>query len=160
LGPSKLRGDRSDEETWLKLSDGSILSYDVFASISSGTGSAQRYVPSEGGAGTWVDAGTVPVDLSSSSLGFELGPASLLPDGRAFFIGATGHTALYDPATNTWTAGPDIPNGQHADDAPSCVMPNGHVIFAADGSSGSQTFSTPTHLYEYDPVAGTMTQLA
>ena len=31
-GPGKLHGDQSDEETWVKLPDGSILSYDVFAS--------------------------------------------------------------------------------------------------------------------------------
>ena len=153
---TKLRNERSDEETWLKLADGSILSYDVFSSINTGVGSAQRYIPSTN---TWVDAGTVPVALSSSALGEELGGAALLADGRAWYIGATGHTALYDPATNSWTAGPDIPNGQHADDAPACMMPNGHVLFAADGSSTSSTFSPPTHIYEYDPVAGTITQV-
>src|SRR5206468_10071978 len=125
---TKLRGDQSDEETWLKLSDGSVLSYDIFSSISTGTGHAQRYVPSTD---TWVDAGTVPVALSSSALGYELGGAALLADGRAWIIGATGHTALYNLTTNSWTAGPDIPNGQHADDAPSSVLPNGHVLFAA-----------------------------
>jgi hypothetical protein len=28
-----------------------------------------------------------------------MGPAILLPDGRLFFIGATGHTALYTHST-------------------------------------------------------------
>src|SRR5262249_33978946 len=53
---TKLRDDRSDEETWVKLPDDSILSYDIFASISTGVGHAQRYVPATN---TWVDAGTV-----------------------------------------------------------------------------------------------------
>src|SRR5205807_9530000 len=33
---SKLRTDKSDEESWVKLPDDSILSYDIFSSISSG----------------------------------------------------------------------------------------------------------------------------
>src|SRR6266436_3002133 len=39
----KLRNDRSDEETWLKLPDGSVLSYDVFASETDAKFEAQRY---------------------------------------------------------------------------------------------------------------------
>jgi hypothetical protein len=146
---TKLRNDQSDEETWIKLKDGSILSYDVFSSISTGVGHAQRYVPSSG---TWVDASNgAPNNLSSSAVGYELGPAFLLPDGRAFFLGATGHTAYYDPSTNTWTAGPDIPNGRGADDAPGAIMPNGKILFAAD----TPKFNGPTHVYEFDPNGGT-----
>jgi hypothetical protein len=67
-----------------------------------------------------------------------------LQDGRALVIGANQHTALYNQATNTWSAGPDVqgvlsnPFGrlQHAnfgaDDAPAALMPNGHVLLAAD----------------------------
>src|SRR5262249_23546947 len=79
---SKLRSDKSSEETWLKLPDDSILSYDIWASTPT-AGHAQRYVPSSG---TWVDAGTAPGNLTSSSVGNEMGPAFLLPDGRVFQI--------------------------------------------------------------------------
>jgi hypothetical protein len=151
---SKLHSDRSDEETWLKLPDGSVLSYDVFNDVDNGHSTAQRYVPSTG---QWVDAGTVPVDLSSSTLGDEMGGATLLPDGRAWFVGATGHTAFYTPSTNSWTAGPDLPNGQHADDAPLCALINGNVLVAADGPGA--TFSPPTHIYEFDPIAKTYTEV-
>jgi hypothetical protein len=151
---TKLNNERSDETSWVKLADGSILSYDIFNSINNGQNTAQRYLAASN---QWVPAGTLPVALSSSALGYELGPAVLLADGRAFFIGANGHTALYSPATNSWTQGPDIPNNQHADDAPGCVLPDGRVLFAADGPGS--TFSTPTHLYEYEPVANTMTQV-
>src|SRR5205085_1001404 len=51
----KLRGDGSDEESWVKLPDGSILSYDVFSSMG-GTFQAQRYIP---GTDTWVNASTL-----------------------------------------------------------------------------------------------------
>jgi hypothetical protein len=144
---SKLHNnDRSDEETWLKLPDGSVLSYDVNNDADNGQSTAQRYIPSMD---QWVDAGTVPVNLSNSALGNEMGGATLLPDGRAWFVGATGSTAFYTPSTNTWAAGPNLPNGQHADDAPLCMMSNGHVLLAADGPGG--TFSTHTHLYDFDP---------
>jgi hypothetical protein len=144
---TKLANDRSDEETWLMLPDGSVLTYDVF-----NNGHAQRYVPSSG---TWVDAGNVPVALSSSSVGFEMGPATMLQDGRAFFVGATNHTAVYNPATNSWTAGPDMPSGIGADDAPGALLPNGHFIFAAD----HPLFNGPTMIFEYDPVANSLSQV-
>jgi hypothetical protein len=147
-GPTKLYGDGSDEETWVKLSDGSILSYDIF-------GNAQHAQKLDPTTMTWVDAGAVPVALSSSAVGSELGPGLLLPDGRVFLIGATGHTALYSSSTNTWTAGPDIPNNKGADDAPAAVLPNGDVIFAAD----TPLFNGPTQLFEFNPSANTITQL-
>jgi hypothetical protein len=150
----------SDEETWLKLPDGSVLSYDVWSDAGDfHLSAAQRYVPSTN---TWVDAGTVPVDLSSATQGgkfsFEIGGATMLPDGRAWFVGATGHTAFYTPSTNSWVAGPDLPNGQHADDAPLCSMTNGHVLVAADGSSSSSPYSPPTHIYDYNPLTNMFTE--
>jgi hypothetical protein len=144
---SKLANDQSDEETWLMLPDGSVLTYDVF-----NNGHSQRYIPSSG---TWVDAGTVPVNLSSSSVGFEMGPAALLQDGRALFVGATNHTALYDPSSNSWTAGPDMPAGMGADDAPGAMLPNGHFIFAAD----HPLFHGPTSIFDFDPSANTLSVL-
>jgi hypothetical protein len=59
-------------------------------------------------------------------------------------IGANQHTGLYNPTNNSWAAGPDIhgtlsnPFGtvRHAnfgaDDAAAALMPNGHVLLAAD----------------------------
>jgi hypothetical protein len=78
-------------------------------------------------------------------------------------IGATGHTALYSPATNTWKTGPDIYgnlNGASvlfgAADAPAAVMPNGHVLLAADASPVLGTFQGPTQLFDFDPMASTI----
>jgi hypothetical protein len=143
---TKLANDRSDEETWLLLPDGSVLTYDVF-----NNGHAQRYDPASG---TWLDAGTVPVNLSSSPED-EMGPATMLPDGRAFFVGATNHTALYDPSTNTWTAGPDLPTGMGADDTAGALLPNGHFLFAVDKPS----YRPPTILLDFDPVTNTLRQV-
>src|SRR6202011_4855075 len=105
---------------------------------------------------TWVDAGSVPVPLTGSSIGDELGPAFLLADGRVLQIGANSNTVIYTPATNTWAPGPTIPNGKGADDAPGAELPNGHVIFAAD--TFSPTFTGPTQLFDFDPTTNTITQ--
>src|SRR5439155_22375346 len=72
-GP-KLRNDASDEEAFTKLPDGSILSYDIFASFTTGVFHAQRFDPQQD---IWVDASNVdptnpPVTLSGPALGFEL----------------------------------------------------------------------------------------
>ena len=151
-GGTKLRGDGSSEETWSLLPDGSILSYDIFSSISFGVGHAQRYVPS---LNTWVDAGNLPALLSTPTQGYEFGPQMLLPDGRVFAVGANNQTALYTPSTNTWAAGPSLPVGMGADDAPAAELPNGHVIFAAD----TPLFNPPTVLYDFDPATNSLSQL-
>ena len=125
----KLHSDGSDEETWLKLHDGSILSYDIDASIDDGKSEAQRYVPATN---KWVDASyaldaTHPPSLLSDGppaasgafaspnelQGEELGPAFLLPNGNAMFFGGNGHTAIYNPVTNLWSAGADLPTRPH-----------------------------------------------
>lgn len=153
---SKLRGDISDEESWVKLPDDSILSYDIFSSIWTGTGHAQRYVPSQG---KWVDAGTLPVLLSSFDDGAELGPALLLPDGRALFLGANGNSAFYTPPVNptdpgSWEAGPPIPNHLTSNDAPGAMLPNGDVLFEA-----SPPDAGPTTIFEFNPVTNTYTDV-
>ena len=94
----------------------------------------------------------------------EIGPAILRPDGTVFATGAAvagqaAHTAIYRPGATpnvagTWTAGPDFPAIDDADDAPAVLLPSGNVLVA--GASGA--------LYEFDgtnfrttvaaPVAG------
>lgn len=140
---TKLRSDQSDEETWVMLPDSSVLSYDIFASPPSGPGSAQRYVPATG---VWVDAGSVPVPLSGSNFGYELGPATLLPNGTVIQIGANENTAIYTPSTNKWKKGPRLPTGMGADDAPGVMLPNGHFLFVAD----HYLFNGPSRVFDYD----------
>ncbi len=164
---TKLRGDESDEETWIKLPDGSILSYDVFSSISTGVFHAQRYIPSTG---TWVDASNLsttspPHILSTSSVGYELGPGLLLPNGNVFLEGGNGYTAYYNPTTNLWSAGPMLPtNGGKqlvAADAPAAMMANGDVLMALSPlgklSHGEYSFPNPTYLYEFNLNDGSYT---
>jgi hypothetical protein len=148
-GPKIFRGGSTDEQSFVKLADGSILTVD-------GNTTSERFIPS---LNQWVNDGAVPVTLFDSL--HELGPGVLLADGRAFFIGATGHTALYTPSgTNspgTWVAGPDLPAGLGDDDAPGAVLPDGTVLCVA-GPSG--TYNGPTTFYIYDPVANSFTNIA
>ena len=154
---TKNNDDQSDEENWVKLSDDSILSYDVFYRTGEATGLAQRYIPSTG---TWVNTGTVPVALSNTSE-YELGPNGLLPNGDVIQIGGNGNTAIFDPSTDTntgggtWTAGPVIPGGYVSDDAPGIVLPDGQFIFTAD----QPNYTAPTHVFDYDYTTNTITDI-
>jgi hypothetical protein len=152
---SKLNGDRSDEEAWTKLPGGKILSYDVFASSPSNV-LAQYYNEATN---TWVQTGAPTVLMSSSANGFELGPGFALPNGMAIQFGGNGHSSLYNPATNTWSAVPDTLDSSNVlkamDDAPGAELPNGNILFVAD----SVLFNAPTEMFMYNTTSNTITQV-
>jgi len=151
-GATKL--DSASEETWVLLSDGTIVAPQCVNHPN-----AEKYLI---GANKWVSAGTLPVDVVEAS-SIETGPGILLPDGRAFFVGATGKTALYNKPANpvnpgTWTAGPSFPKINNkqlgAKDAPGSLLPNGKVLCAVgpvDGVSGN--YLPPTYFFEFDGVS-------
>jgi hypothetical protein len=134
-----------DETAWIKLPDNSLLFVDV------DTTSTERYIPA---LNKWVVDRAVPVSLYDS-FGSEAGAAFLLPDGRAFFLGSTGHTAYYVPSGNVnpgnWTAGPDIPAGMGTPDAAAAMMVNGKIMCAVSPVPfAANHFPTPTYFYEFD----------
>jgi hypothetical protein len=142
---TKYHNASSDEESWTLLPDGTVLTVEVV----SGINEAQKYIPAEN---RWVSAGAPPQSLFG---GAEIGPGVLLPDGRAFFLGASGHTAFYTPPANvddpgTWQSGPDLPNGLKGFDTPAALLPNGKVLLVA-----ATGYSPPGSFFEYDPVANT-----
>ena len=164
---NKVYESGNDEEGWTKLADGRILTYDIGPTISTGQSYAEVYDPV---ANVWSGIspadgtanGTLPL-LTSVAADYEMGPSIRLLDGRSFLVGATGHTALYTPSTNTWSAGPDIMgtlNGSPAlfgaDDAPLAILPTGHVLLAADAGPTLGAYSPPTELFDFDPTAGTI----
>jgi hypothetical protein len=127
-----------DEVSWVKLSDESILTVDGNSNTS------ERYIPATN---TWVNDALVPIALWDSNI--EIGPAFLLPNGKAIYFGSTGHTAIYTPSGSTtpgtWVAGPDFPGGIGMADAPGAMMVNGRIL-CATGSYGN----APTTYYEFD----------
>lgn len=149
VGPKVVRGTYQDEASWVKLPDDSIITIDPFGVNS------ERYIPS---LNKWITDTTVPVPLYNN-LG-ELGAGFLLPDGRAFFLGGTHHTAFYTPTGNTnvgsWAAGPDIPNGFGVTDGAGAMMMNGKILCAVGSSSN---YNAPTYFYEFDPVANSFTSV-
>jgi MYXO-CTERM domain-containing protein len=160
------------EEGWVKLANGNVLSYDEWSSVyyhPGSTGYAEMFNPSTG---TWQDVspatgaanGSIPalsaVSDVKGNFWMEEGPPLLLPSGNVFFIsGGTSSTALYNPSTNTWSAGPSLPFPYTADDAPAAALPNGDVIFTADSALSKGAFGGPTAMFDYSPGAGTITQL-
>jgi len=152
IGPSCL-GPKA-ESSWLKLPDESILFVELLSRTS------ERYIPS---LGTWVADATVPVSLYDTAVD-ETGPAVLLPDGRGFFMGSTGHTAFYHPSGNsspgTWTAGPDLPDSQATPDAPAAMMVSGKVIFVTSPQPDSiNLFPTPASFYEFNYLNDSFTRI-
>lgn len=153
-----------NESMWLKLPDSSILMVDMQRQdtgyVFTTPAHTERYIPS---LNTWAVDADVPVDLYDS-ISFETGPALLLPNGTAFFMGSSGHTAYYTPSgTNspgTWAAGPDIPNGNGMPDAPSAMMVNGKILFACSPApTPGNTAPSPTYWFEFDYLTNTYTQI-
>ena len=151
-------GEQQDEASWVKLPDDSILTIDP------DTSNCERYIPS---LNQWVNDASVRVAMYDILPGYvgEIGAAFLLPNGRAFFLGGTGHTAIYTPSGNsspgTWVAGPDIPNGQVAADAAGAMMVNGKILCVTSAAlfvngSGNVVFPTPASFYEYDYSVGSI----
>jgi hypothetical protein len=158
-GPTK-DDTRCTEETWALLPDQTVLCLECDRQPR-----AEKYVMA---ANQWVSAGSTPVVLVDTGSD-EIGSALALPDGRVFCIGATANTALYTPPAianqpGTWAAGPSFPvvvSGlvTGAKDAPACLLPNGRVLcVVAPYSPSAGTWGNPLYIYEYDPVANTLTQ--
>ena len=134
-----------NESVWVKLPDNSILFVDRLAT------SSERYIPASN---TWVTDATVPVSLYDS-FGDETGGAELMPNGKVFFLGATGHTAIYTPSGTTspgsWIAGPDVPGAKGAPDAPLAMMVNGKILcIVSPVPTSANHFPSPSNFYEYD----------
>ncbi|MEP7119072.1 MAG: kelch repeat-containing protein, partial [Acidobacteriota bacterium] len=107
-----LKGSSSSEESWVLMPDDTVVTVRC-----NNAQIADKYDPASN---TWLSASTLPVNLIELS-SHEIGAGVLLNDGRAFFAGATNHTALYSapairargplaptsptiPAANRWAA--------------------------------------------------------
>jgi hypothetical protein len=142
---------RSNEESWVLLADGTVLTANCSAHPKS-----EKFVPSSN---AWMPDADVVVDVVEDS-SLEIGPGVVLPDGRAFYVGATGKTALYTaPAQptlkGTWTAGPDLPMAgsrqQGTKDGPGCLLVNGNVLIGIAPVTGAKDdYLSPTSFFECD----------
>jgi hypothetical protein len=133
--PGTGKANRHNEEGWVKLPDGSLLTVSCWKQ-----NLAQRFLPASN---TWVNAGTTVKNLMLAG-DAEIGPGMLLPDGRVFWVGGVNATGYYNPSTNSWSDGPTLPNNDAAPDGPAALLPNGRVLIA--GSPGYAV--SPTRFYE------------
>jgi GEVED domain-containing protein/dockerin type I repeat protein/Kelch motif protein/SdrD B-like protein len=164
--PGAIATDASDEENWTILPDGSILSYDIFASFDQSKFLAQRFDPQQD---AWVDASLVdpnnpPVLLSGPNEGFELGASMLLNDGRVIVFGPNGHSDYYDSKTGIWSKGPDMPFTTAGgagpqlltmEDAPAAELSNGKLLLVASAVGAAP----PTRVLEFDPTTNIFTDV-
>lgn len=129
--------DVNDEEGWTLLPNGNVLTVDAYVFNYQQKG--RRYEIYHTSTGNWTAPGSTPVQLwdsypNANGASYEVGPGVLRPDGTVFYEGAngtpgeSGHTAIYDTATKSWTAGPDFPDGLDAADAPAALLPDGNVL--------------------------------
>ena len=149
--------DVNDEEGWTLLPDGTVLTVDAYVFQYDADGKnyeiydpAKRVWTSGPPSGTIVQLWDSYPDARHAS--YELGPAVLRPDGTVFYTGATGapgtpgHTAIYDTHTQSWTAGPDFPDGQDIADGPAALLPNGNVLM----QTSPGVFNLGSKFYEWD----------
>lgn len=123
--------DFNNEEGWNLLPDGTVLTVDTYIPRNVTTGlNYEIYHPKSGDWKRGAPTGTIVQlwDVGSR----EIGPAVLRPDGTLFYTGANGagpaHTAIYDTNSQTWTAGPDFPDGLDVADGPATLLPDGNVL--------------------------------
>jgi hypothetical protein len=150
-----------DEASWVTLPDSSIIFIDE------NTLNSERYIPS---LNQWIVDGMVPDSIYDQYEG-ESGAGFLLPDGRAFIMGATGHTAYYTPSGNinpgTWAAGPNLPmvgGIQYTPtDAAAAMMVNGKILCAFSpintGTTSSTSYLSPTAFFEFNYLTNSFTQV-
>jgi hypothetical protein len=150
------KADWNDEEGWVLLPSGNVLTVDAYVDSYNKTGTNSELYTTE--TGTWATAGSTIKQLwdssaacgGSGSASYEEGPGVLRPDGTVIWTGANrcaaGHTAIYDTATATWTAGPDFATGLDIADGPAALLPDGNVLL--DTSPG--IFGTGSQFFEWD----------
>ncbi len=139
-----------DNPSMIKLNDGRVLIAGGEIPGHTCDNSPEIFDPTTG---TWSSAGTMPYRWEGDS------QLTLLADGRVFAAGgycnpfgsnASG-AAIYDPATNSWTAAPPVP-----------VVPAGIMFLLDNGKvmvrSGSPDGVSPPVMETYDPTTNTWTQ--
>jgi hypothetical protein len=153
------KSDINDEEGWTLLPGGNILTVDAY--VGSYTPAGKNSEIYNTSTGKWSSAGSTKVQLWDSSAGcggsgiasYEVGPAVLRPDGTVFATGSNqcgaGHTAIYDLAKATWTAGPSFIGALDVADGPAALLRNGNVLVEA--SPG--IFATGAKFFEWDGIA-------
>jgi len=159
------KADQNNEEGWNILPNGKILTVDAFIQAQS-----EFYDPVTNTWGTPLSTIVNMTDTGNLGGTFEVGPATLRPDGRliSFSGNSLGQNAFFNTLTNTWShpAGIDFPlvAGQTfhfgVRDGTCATLPNGNVIVMAAPTANDNGFSGPSHFWELDFATNTLNQVA
>jgi Abnormal spindle-like microcephaly-assoc'd, ASPM-SPD-2-Hydin len=140
----------NDESGFTMLTNDLVLTVDAKADSNCGTNQGSELYSQS--TGVWTCGPSTPVKLYNPS-DEELGAGVLMYNNQVLqFGGNVVATAIYDVASNTWTAGPTPAGGLDQADGPAALEPNGKVL--AMLSPG--LFKSGCQFVEYDPVAGTL----
>jgi hypothetical protein len=152
-------GGNQDEQGYELLPNGKVLTIDVWTNYpAGGATNAEQYNPATG---TWSSAGNTPVSLVDPAKcdHWEIGPAVVRAGNVIAFGGDSGctgdadPTAIFTPATASWSSGPIVPSvcGSGGTknctlaDAPAALLPNGNILFGASAGYARE----PTHFFEF-----------
>jgi hypothetical protein len=155
----------SEQETsWVKLQDHSVLTADP-PMMPGALQTSERYIPQA--TPPWVADQNLGFTLFNTVYGLdsdgEEGPAFLLPNGQAIFIGGSSVYGIYTPgggaATGSWQQFPLPTNALTvgttlaADDKPGVMMANGKILLALNfAGTNDDPFPTPVFFFEYEPT--------
>lgn len=143
----------NDESGYTMLSNDLVLTVDTKSSSCGTSQGSELYNQSTG---VWTCGPVLPKLLYNSG-DEELGAAVLMYNNQVIqFGGNVVATAIYDVASNTWSAGPTPANGLDQADGPAALEPNGKVL--AMLSPG--LFLSGCQFVEYDPKTGKLTNTA
>jgi hypothetical protein len=161
--------DINAEENWTLLPNGDVLAVDAYIG-DGGCGTATETFSG----GRWRNAGDVVAELAGCDGDiptFEAPTQILHPSGKVYAFGATAsefsqnyavYTGIYDTATGTWSAGPNMPNVGGVNytmaDAPAAVLPSGNILIAASpgiAETAPFPYPPPTHFFEFDGTSFT-----
>jgi hypothetical protein len=164
------------EDTWVKLQDGSILTADppsppAQAGNLQTPQTSERFFPSQSHPpGQWSSEASLGFALYDTEYGWsgggETGPAFLLPSGKAVFIGGSPVMGTYDPIANVWSQTSIAPNGPATGgvlmggfDSPGAMMADGKILLTLGFAATSYNSEPgPFFFYEYDPTQGAYTE--
>ena len=127
----------ADEEALTLLPNGDALTTGVYVTYDS---QIYNHVT-----GTFGPSINTVVDFVTNNCS-EIGPAVLRPDGTILQIGANGNNGVFDSATETWSAAPNL--GLGSTDGPASILPNGNVLVALAPVPGC--YQTPVSFFEWD----------
>jgi hypothetical protein len=132
----------SDEASWVKLPDDSILTVDPYGQ------NCQRYLPA---LNIWIEDQPTPTNMWSGN-GGEIGASLLQTNGTVLYFSGENESEIYTQSplggTNfgSWAPGPNIPNNLVMRDAPAAMLANGKILLDFETATNDK----PSYIYEYD----------